>query len=47
MVPLKDGSKGARMTIAEWGLLAAVLIYLLTIAPFKPFKATGVSEHVL
>lgn len=24
------------MTIAEWMLLAAVLIYLLTIAPFKP-----------
>lgn len=24
------------MTIAEWMLLAAVLLYLLTIAPFKP-----------
>ena len=24
------------MTVAEWMLLAAVLIYLLTIAPFKP-----------
>ena len=24
------------MTIAEWMLLAAVLIYLLTLAPFKP-----------
>ena len=24
------------MTIAEWCVLAAVLIYLLTIAPFKP-----------
>src|SRR5579862_8456651 len=24
------------MTIAEWMILAAVLIYLLTIAPFKP-----------
>ena len=24
------------MTIAEWSLLAAVLIYLLTLAPFKP-----------
>lgn len=24
------------MTIAEWTLLAAVLIYLLTLAPFKP-----------
>lgn len=24
------------MTIAEWSLLASVLLYLLTIAPFKP-----------
>ena len=24
------------MTIAEWSILAAVLVYLLTIAPFKP-----------
>jgi uncharacterized MAPEG superfamily protein len=24
------------MTVAEWMLLAAVLIYLLTLAPFKP-----------
>lgn len=24
------------MTIAEWSLLTAVLLYLLTIAPFKP-----------
>lgn len=24
------------MTIAEWSLLAAVLLYLLTLAPFKP-----------
>ena len=24
------------MTIAEWSLLAAVILYLLTIAPFKP-----------
>ena len=25
------------MTIAEWCVFAAVLLYLLTIAPFKPF----------
>jgi uncharacterized MAPEG superfamily protein len=25
------------MTIAEWCVLGAVLLYLLTIAPFKPF----------
>jgi uncharacterized MAPEG superfamily protein len=24
------------MTIAEWSLLAAVILYLLTLAPFKP-----------
>lgn len=24
------------MTVAEWALLAAVLLYLLTLAPFKP-----------
>lgn len=24
------------MTLAEWSLLAAVLLYLLTLAPFKP-----------
>jgi uncharacterized MAPEG superfamily protein len=32
---LKDAARGRNMTVAEWCVFGAVLLYLLTIAPFK------------